>query len=101
MERTSVAASTDEKEALRIAKVMKQKRMITTRRKNSNSRGTRKGKNELHRNPNKRPRTNLRGAHPEKNNQRSATEKRKNKPKKNERRTSPAQRGKCFRCSDF
>jgi hypothetical protein len=37
MERTSVAASTDEKEALRIAKVMKQKRMITTRRKNSNS----------------------------------------------------------------
>jgi hypothetical protein len=36
MERTSVAASTDEKEILRIAKVVKQKRMITTRRKNSN-----------------------------------------------------------------
>jgi hypothetical protein len=31
MERKTGTASTDEKEALRIAKVMKQKRMITTR----------------------------------------------------------------------
>jgi hypothetical protein len=37
MERTSVAASTDEKETLRIANVLKQNAMITTRRKNSNS----------------------------------------------------------------
>jgi hypothetical protein len=37
MERKAGTASTDEKEALRIAKVMKQNAMITTRRKNSNS----------------------------------------------------------------
>jgi hypothetical protein len=37
MERKTGTASTDEKEALRIAKVMKQNAMITTRRKNSNS----------------------------------------------------------------
>jgi hypothetical protein len=37
MERKTGTASTDEKEALRIAKVMKQNAMITTRRKNSNT----------------------------------------------------------------
>jgi len=36
-ERKAGRASTDEKEALRIAKVMKQNAMISTRRKNSNS----------------------------------------------------------------
>jgi hypothetical protein len=36
MERKTGTASTDEKETLRIAKVVKQKRMITTCRKNSN-----------------------------------------------------------------
>jgi hypothetical protein len=36
MERKTGRASTDKKETLRIAKVVKQKRMITTRRKNSN-----------------------------------------------------------------
>jgi hypothetical protein len=36
MERKTGTASTDDKETLRIAKVVKQKRMITTRRKNSN-----------------------------------------------------------------
>jgi hypothetical protein len=37
MERKTGTASTAKKEALRIAKVMKQNAMITTRRKNSNS----------------------------------------------------------------
>jgi hypothetical protein len=37
IERNAGTASTDEKETLRIAKVMKQNAMITTRRKNSNS----------------------------------------------------------------
>jgi hypothetical protein len=37
MERKAGTASTAEKEALRIAKVMKQNAMIATRRKNSNS----------------------------------------------------------------
>jgi hypothetical protein len=36
MKRKTGTASTDEKKALRIAKVMKQNAMITTRRKNSN-----------------------------------------------------------------
>jgi hypothetical protein len=51
MERKTGTASTDEKEALRIAKVMKQNAMITTRRKNSNSGGTHPEKNKLHRVP--------------------------------------------------
>jgi hypothetical protein len=51
MERKTGTASTDEKEALRIAKVMKQKRMITTRRKNSNSGVTHPEKNTLYRVP--------------------------------------------------
>jgi hypothetical protein len=37
MKRKTGTASTDEKETLRIEKVMKQNAMITTRRKNSNS----------------------------------------------------------------
>jgi hypothetical protein len=48
MERKTGTASTDEKETLRMAKVMKQKRMITTRRKNSNSGVTHLEKNKLH-----------------------------------------------------
>jgi hypothetical protein len=40
MERKTGTASTDEKEALRMAKVMKQNVMITTRIKNSNRGGT-------------------------------------------------------------
>jgi hypothetical protein len=48
MERKAGTASTDEKEALRIAKVMKQNAMITTRRKNSNSGVTHPEKNMLH-----------------------------------------------------
>jgi len=51
LERKTGTASTDEKEALRIAKVMKQKRMITTRRKNSNSGVTHPEKNTLYRVP--------------------------------------------------
>jgi hypothetical protein len=47
MERKAGTASTDEKEALRMAKVMKQNAMITTRRKNSNSGGTHPEKNML------------------------------------------------------
>jgi hypothetical protein len=47
MERKAGTASTDEKKALRIAKVVKQKRMITTRRKNSNSGVTHPEKNML------------------------------------------------------
>jgi len=78
MERKTGTASTDEKEALRMAKVMKQNAMITTRRKNSNSGVT----------------------HPE-NKAAPCTENRKNKPMRNERRTSPVQRGKCLRWYDF
>jgi hypothetical protein len=37
MERKAGTASMDEKETLRIAKIMKQNAMIATRRKNSNS----------------------------------------------------------------
>ena len=37
MERTAGTASMDEKETLRIAKMLKQNAMIATRRKNSNS----------------------------------------------------------------
>jgi hypothetical protein len=48
MERKAGTASTDEKEALRIAKVLKQNAMITTRRKNSNSGVTHPEKNVLH-----------------------------------------------------
>jgi hypothetical protein len=44
-------ASTAEKETLRIAKVMKQNAMITTRRKNSNSGVTHPEKNKLRRVP--------------------------------------------------
>jgi hypothetical protein len=47
MERKTGTVSTDEKEALRIAKVLKQNRMITTRRKNSNSGVTHPEKNML------------------------------------------------------
>jgi len=48
MERKTGTASTAKKEALRIAKVMKQNAMITTRRKNSNSGVTHLEKNKLH-----------------------------------------------------
>jgi hypothetical protein len=58
MERKTGTASTDEKETLRIAKVMKQNAMITTRRKNSNSGGTHLEKNKLRFVP-KTERTNL------------------------------------------
>jgi hypothetical protein len=51
MERKTGTASTDEKETLRIAKVMKQNAMITTRRKNSNSGVTHLEKNKLRRVP--------------------------------------------------
>jgi hypothetical protein len=51
MERKTGTASTDEKEALRIAKVMKQNVMITTRSKNSNSGVTHPEKNKLRRVP--------------------------------------------------
>jgi hypothetical protein len=51
----------DEKEALRIAKVMKQNAMITTRRKNSNTWGTHPEKTMLRFVP-KAERTSLRGA---------------------------------------
>jgi hypothetical protein len=51
MKRKTGTASTDEKETLRMAKIMKQKRMITTRRKNSNSGVTHPEKNKLHRVP--------------------------------------------------
>jgi hypothetical protein len=47
MERKAGTASTAKKEALRIAKVMKQNAMITTRRKNSNSGVTHPEKNVL------------------------------------------------------
>jgi hypothetical protein len=47
MKRKTGTASTDEKEDLHIAKMLKQKRMITTRRKNSNSEVTRPEKNKL------------------------------------------------------
>ena len=58
MERKTGTASADEKEALRIAKVMKQNAIITTRRKNSNSGVTHLEKNKLHRVP-KTERTSL------------------------------------------
>jgi hypothetical protein len=58
MKRKTGTASTDEKETLRMAKIMKQKRMITTRRKNSNSGVTHPEKNKLHRVP-KTERTSL------------------------------------------
>ena len=60
MERKTGTASTDEKEALRIEKVMKQNAMITTRRKNSNSGVTHPEKNMLRR-VLKTERTSLRG----------------------------------------
>jgi hypothetical protein len=66
MERKTGTASTAKKEALRIAKVMKQNAMITTRRKNSNSGVT----------------------HPEKK-AAPCTENRKNKRTRHERQTSP------------
>jgi hypothetical protein len=53
MERKADTASTDEKEALRIAKVLKQNAMITTRRKNSNRGVTHPEKNMLFRVPKK------------------------------------------------
>jgi hypothetical protein len=59
MERKAGRASTDEKEALRMAKVMKQNAMITTRRKNSNSGVTHPEKNKLRHVP-KTERTSLR-----------------------------------------
>jgi hypothetical protein len=58
MERKAGTASTDEKEALRIAKVMKQNAMIATRRKNSNRGVTHPEKNKLRRVP-KNQRTSL------------------------------------------
>jgi len=58
MERKTGTASTDEKETLRIAKVMKQNPMITTRRKNSNRGVTHPEKNKLRRVP-KTERTSL------------------------------------------
>jgi hypothetical protein len=58
IERKTGTASTDEKEALRIAKVLKQNLMITTRRKNSNSGVTHPEKNKLRRVP-KNQRTSL------------------------------------------
>jgi hypothetical protein len=58
MERKAGTASTAKKEALRIAKVMKQNRMITTRRNNSNSGVTHPEKNVLRRVP-KTERTSL------------------------------------------
>jgi len=58
MKRKTGTASTDEKETLRMAKIMKQKRMITTRRKNSNSGVTHPEKNKLRRVP-KNQRTSL------------------------------------------
>jgi hypothetical protein len=78
VERKTDTASADEKETLRMAKVMKQKRMITTRRKNSNSGVTRPEKKAA-----------------------LCTENRKNKRVRNERRTSPLQRGKSLRWYDF
>jgi len=51
MERKTCTVSAAEKETLRIAKVMKQNRMITTRRKNSNSGVTHPEKNMLRRVP--------------------------------------------------
>jgi hypothetical protein len=51
MQRKAGTAGTDEKETLRMAKVMKQNAMITTRRKNSNSGGTRPEKNKPRRVP--------------------------------------------------
>jgi hypothetical protein len=62
MERKTGTASTDEKETLRIAKVMKQNAMITTRRKNSNRGVTHPEKNKLRRVP-KTERTSLQGMH--------------------------------------
>jgi hypothetical protein len=58
VERKAGTASTDEKEDLRIAKMLKQKRMITTRRKNSNSGVMHPEKNKLRRVP-KNQRTSL------------------------------------------
>jgi len=58
MKREAGTASTDEKEVLRIAKVLKQNRMIATRRKNSNSGVTHPEKNTLYRVP-KTERTSL------------------------------------------
>jgi hypothetical protein len=58
MQRKTGTASTAKKEALRIAKVMKQNAMITTRRKNSNSGVTHPEKNKLRRVP-KNQRTSL------------------------------------------
>jgi hypothetical protein len=60
MERKAGRASAEDKDTLRMAKVMKQNRMITTRRKNSNSGVTHPEKNKLHRLPTTE-RTNLRG----------------------------------------
>jgi hypothetical protein len=58
MERKAGTASTAEKEALRIAKVMKQNVMITTRIKNSNRGVTHPEKNKPRRVP-KNERTSL------------------------------------------
>jgi hypothetical protein len=57
MERKAGTASTDEKETLRIAKIMKQNAMIATRRKNSNS-GVTHAEKKLHHVP-KTERTSL------------------------------------------
>jgi hypothetical protein len=99
MERKTGTASTDEKETLRIAKVMKQNVMITTRRKNSNS-------GVMH--PEKtccavyrKPKEQDYEACAYKSGKARCTEKRKNKPVKQERRTSPVQRVKCLRWYDF
>jgi hypothetical protein len=58
MKRKTGTASAAEKEALSMAKVMKQNVMITTRRKNSNSGVTHPEKNKLRRVP-KTERTSL------------------------------------------
>jgi hypothetical protein len=58
MQRKTGTASTDEKETLRIAIMMKKNAMITTRRKNSNSGVTYPEKNKLHHVP-KTERTSL------------------------------------------
>jgi hypothetical protein len=51
MERKTGTVSTDEKEALRMAKMLKQNAMIATRRKNSNRGGANPEKNMLRRVP--------------------------------------------------
>jgi hypothetical protein len=99
MKRKTGTVSAAEKEVLRIAKVMKQKRMITTRRKNSNSGVTHPEKTSC--TMYRKPKEQAYEVSAYKSGKARSTENRKNKRVRSERRTSPVQHEKSLRWYDF